>query len=188
MKLIRFILILMLIIGINSCNDEPYFNTDLRSNPIEEDIPFPSLFDQTRATYEQLNGECVIRAIMYCVEAQGHYVSRQELIDYFGEAIVWNNGNIRGIYLNSASWLEAWEHWCGARMTGGLYDLINKINNEGYIALCRLGNYRSHAVVLLHADDNLKQFTYYDPVLRTHKTVSYSQVADPVLVNVKRGL
>ena len=149
-------------------------------------IPIQSLFDQTRAVSEVLNGECVIGAIQYCGDQFGLTISKEEIVKYFGNKVQTDSqGNITGIVMNTEDWDAALNHWFTATAPNTQYLLIQDIAN-GKIACCRLGSNRSHAVVLVGVNESKQEFIYYDPVLGgSNHTTPFSNIYDPRVITKK---
>lgn len=155
-----------------------------------EDMPIKSLSASRSDVGTVANGECVIGAIQYCGRKVGKTISRESIIEYFGDKVIRSeSGSILGIDLNTDDWHRGLNHWFNATLPLGQNDLISKIQYEGKIACCRIvpGPVFNtvHAVVLIGVHRTNPQFKYYDPVNPGEHYVNFKDVYDPRIISAK---
>lgn len=91
----KFILLFFsLAVALSSCDTDS--DTLLVSKTIDTTTPVPTLFNSSRS--EEIvvdDGECVIGCILKCAQHHGVSVTREAIISYFGDKVVYDNSGTK---------------------------------------------------------------------------------------------
>lgn len=182
----KFILLFFsLSVALSSCDSNSDAITE--SNAIYHKTPIPTLFNNSRGDDTVVDdGECVIRCIIECAAHYGRNVSRNEIIEYFGDNVVYHGGKIVGIKLNTYTWRAAFKNWFNIIIPSTHEELRRLFETHIYIiGVCRVPYERTHALILDHYIPNEFSFWCYDALIGNYVHISYDGVYDPIILHPK---
>lgn len=185
----KFILLFFsLAVALSSCDTNS--DSPLEVKTIDTTTPVPTLFNESRSDDYVVvdDGECVIGCILQCAQHHGVSVTREAIIDYFGDNVVYDISGTRivGIEMNLAIWKAAFNNWFSVSAPSTVEQLRVYFENHPYaIGVCRVPYERTHALFLdLYFPDKMS-FACYDPVLGASILVPYESCFDALIVHKK---
>lgn len=187
----KFILLFFsLAVALSGCDTNS--DSPLEVKTIDTTTPVPTLFNESRSDYVVVDdGECVIGCILQCAKHHGVSVTREAIIQYFGDKVVYFEDEygkrILGIEMNPAIWKAAFNNWFSVSAPSTVEQLRVYFENNPYaIGVCRVPYERTHALFLEKYYPDKMSFVCYDPVLCASLLVPYDSCFDPLIVHKKQ--